>query len=93
MDCFQEQALSDSLKVRVRTLLKSYLTANVDALGDATDLFANGLSSAAAVNLMLALEQAFGIEFPDELLRRRTFASIDAIAGVLTQIGVKQGAA
>jgi acyl carrier protein len=41
---------------------------------------------------MLALEEEFDIEFPDSLLRRRTFSSVDAIVEALTGIGVKQEA-
>jgi len=42
---------------------------------------------------MLALEEAFDVELPDRLLRRRTFSSIDAIAEALVEIGVKEDAA
>ena len=38
---------------------------------------------------MLSLEEAFDVEFPDTLLRRRTFSSVDAIVEALTEIGVK----
>ena len=44
------------------------------------------MTSHASVNVMLALEGAFDIEFPDELLKRSVFASIasirDAVAGI-----------
>ena len=36
---------------------------------------------------MLALEDSFDIEFPDELLRKSTFASVKAIEGALTELG------
>ena len=35
---------------------------------------------------MLGLEDGFDIEFPDNLLNRRSFASIDAIAATVEQI-------
>ncbi len=69
------------------------MQADIDTLADDADLYAAGLTSHATVNLMLALEEAFDVEFPDSLLRRRTFSSVDAIAEALTEIGVKKEAA
>jgi acyl carrier protein len=57
-------------------------------LRDDDDLFDNGLSSHASVNVMLALEDTFDIEFPDALLRKSTFESIAAIRGALVSLGV-----
>ncbi|MFI4999341.1 MAG: acyl carrier protein [Reyranellales bacterium] len=70
-----------------------WLQADIETLGDDADLYAAGLTSHATVNLMLALEEAFDIEFPDRLLRRRTFSSVEAIAEALTEIGVQKAAA
>ena len=64
-----------------------------DPLADDADLYAAGLSSHATVNLMLALEEAFDVELPDRLLKRKTFSSINAIAEALAEIGVKADAA
>jgi acyl carrier protein len=52
------------------------------------DLYQRGMSSHASVNLMLALEDAFDLEFPDSLLRRDTFRSISAIREALETLGV-----
>jgi acyl carrier protein len=52
------------------------------------DLYLAGLTSHASVNVMLALEDAFDVEFPDDMLRRSTFESIDAIKQALTELGV-----
>jgi len=70
-----------------------FLQADVDGLADDADLYAAGHNSHATVNLMLALEEAFDVELPDRLLRRRTFSSINAIAEALVEIGVKEDAA
>jgi acyl carrier protein len=51
----------------------------VDQIADDADLYAAGLSSFASVQLMLGIEEAFDIEFPDNLLNRKSFASISAI--------------
>ena len=58
------------------------------SLADDDDLYRSGLSSHASVNVMLALEDEFGIEFPDSLLRRSTFESIAAIRAALETMGV-----
>lgn len=87
--------MSSPLKVRIRSVLKSAgsLQGGTDTLRDDADLHAAGLTSHATVSLMLALEEGFDIEFPDRLLRRRTFSSIDAIAEALAEIGVRDEAA
>lgn len=84
-----------AVQSRVRGVLKgtNFLQADVDTLADDADLYAAGLNSHATVNLMLALEEAFDIELPDRLLKRRTFSSINAIAEALAEIGVKEDAA
>ena len=43
------------------------------------DLYAAGLSSFASVQIMLAIEETFDLEFPDNLLNRKSFQSIAAI--------------
>ena len=87
--------MSSAVQARVRAVFKGteFLQVDVDGLADDADLYAAGLNSHATVNLMLALEEAFDVELPDRLLRRRTFSSIDAIAEALAEIGVKEDAA
>jgi len=62
------------------------LSIDVSQIADDADLYATGLSSFASVQLMLALEEAFDIEFPDNLLNRKSFASIAAIEKTLNVI-------
>jgi acyl carrier protein len=66
---------------KIRELLAKHggLSVNVADLNDGADLYAAGLSSFASVQLMLALEEHFDIEFPDSLLNRKSFQSIEAI--------------
>jgi acyl carrier protein len=86
--------VSLSARERVRALLKTtgWLQTNIDTLADQADLYTAGLTSHATVSLMLALEEEFDVEFPDSLLRRRTFSSVDAIVEALTGIGAKKEA-
>ena len=60
---------------------------DVSTIDGEADLYELGLTSHASVNVMLALEDSFDIEFPDELLRKSTFASVKAIEGALTELG------
>ena len=55
-------------------------------LADDADLYQAGMTSHASVNVMLALEDAFDIEFPDRMLKRSVFESIAAIAAALTEL-------
>jgi acyl carrier protein len=58
-------------------------------LRDDDDLYQHGLSSHASVNVMLGLESAFDIEFPDVLLRRDTFKSVASIRAALASLGAE----
>lgn len=66
---------------RIRQVLRDHaqLPVDVDSIDDRTDLFQAGMNSHATVNVMLALEDSFGIEFPDSMLERSVFESIAAI--------------
>ena len=55
-------------------------------LDSAADLHAAGMSSHASVNVMLALEDALDIEFPDELLTKETFSSIGTITAAVESL-------
>lgn len=75
---------------KIRSVLTEYarLQTPVAALGDRDDLYQAGFTSHASVNVMLGLEDAFEVEFPDELLRKATFQSIAAIRDALETLGV-----
>jgi acyl carrier protein len=76
----------------IRTILREHgrLAVDVAALTDQSNLYDAGLSSHASVNLMLALEERFDVEFPERMLRRGAFASIAVIrAGLEELIGAR----
>ena len=50
------------------------------------DLYAAGLTSLTTVHLMLALEDAFDVEFPDHMLSRKTFESVRSIAEAIDEL-------
>jgi acyl carrier protein len=70
---------------KVREILAQHgrLGTSVAELADEADLYDAGLTSLATVGVMLALEDAFDIEFPDAALTRRTFGSIASLAAVV----------
>jgi acyl carrier protein len=76
----------------IRALLREHgrLAVDVASLSEDSDLYDAGLTSHASVNLMLALEDHFVIEFPDRMLRRGAFSSIAAIqSGVQELLGAR----
>lgn len=72
----------------IRQIVKEHgrLSADVDSLADDSDLYAAGMTSHASVNLMLALEDKFEVEFPERMLRRRAFESIAAIRSAIDEL-------
>ena len=76
---------------QIRQVLEAHarLPVAVDTVADHADLFQAGMTSHASVNVMLALEDAFDIEFPDSMLKRSVFESIDAIAAAISEITVQ----
>jgi acyl carrier protein len=87
--------LSAETNTAIREVLREHarLPVDVDTLSDDADLFTAGMTSHASVNLMLALEDAFDIEFPDRMLTRSVFESIGAITGAIDEIAVQNGQA
>jgi acyl carrier protein len=71
----------------------AHLPVAVDALGDDDNLYESGMTSHASVNLMLAVEDHFDVEFPDELLTRSAFQSIASIRASLRSLGVDENGA
>ncbi len=82
------------MKDKIRELLSKHgtLPVAVSDIADDADLYAAGLSSFASVQLMLGLEDAFDIEFPDHLLNRKSFSSIQAIEDTLKIILAEEAA-
>ena len=70
---------------RKRDVLAAHGRMEVDPreVDDQADLYDLGLTSHASVAVMLALEDAFDIEFPEEVLKKSTFASVRNIEQVV----------
>ncbi len=78
------------MKDQIRQVIREqgHLSVDVDTLGDDADLYQAGMTSHASVNVMIALEDTFDIEFLDSMLKRRGFESGAALAPALPQGGV-----
>ena len=69
------------------------LRVDVAALADADDLYEAGMTSHASVNVMLGIEDAFDVEFPDAMLKRSVFESVASIQAALLELDVESDAA
>ncbi len=58
----------------------------VERLGDSGDLYDAGMTSFDSVQLMLALEDTFAIEFPERMLNRKLFSTIANIEAAVREL-------
>ena len=79
--------MSDQL-TKIRNILKEHgrLSKDADSLDANADLYQAGMTSHASVNVMLALEGEFEVEFPDAMLKRNVFNSIASISAALSEL-------
>ena len=73
---------------QIRDVLAAHGRMAIDPhhIDDQADLYDLGMTSHASVDVMLALEDAFDIEFPDEVLKKSTFATVGNIAQVVESL-------
>ncbi len=78
----------ENIWVTIREVLADHakLSTSVDGLAIHDDLFEAGLTSLSTVTVMLALEDAFDTEFPEAMLSRRTFTSMESIHDALCEL-------
>ena len=83
--CSREQIMYAE---RIRAVIAKHarLAVDVSTLTEASDLYEAGLTSLTTVNLMLAVEDEFDIEFPDKKLGRKTFESIRSLSEVVEEL-------
>lgn len=76
------------MRAEIVQIIKDHARLSVDAatLEPNSDLYQAGMTSHASVNLMLALEDHFDVEFPDSMLTRSVFESIANIEAALTEL-------
>ncbi|MFC7446473.1 acyl carrier protein [Rhodococcus daqingensis] len=73
---------------RIRNVLEKFgrLPITIAEVAADDDLYDKGLTSHASVNVMIGLEDEFDVEFPDALLQKSTFASIESIAAAVDSL-------
>jgi acyl carrier protein len=73
---------------KIRSILKEHgrLSKDADTLDDDGDLYQAGMTSHASVNVMLALEGEFDVEFPDAMLKRSVFESVATIRAAIDEL-------
>lgn len=76
------------LSEQIRPVIAEHarLLVDVSQLTDDSDLYEAGLTSLSTVNLMLALEERFDVEFLDRMLGRKTFQSIRSLAAAIAEL-------
>lgn len=72
--------------VREAVARSSGISSDISQLPGAEDLFLAGMKSHASVNLMLDMEETLDIEFPEALILKSTFTSIDGICAAVKAI-------
>jgi acyl carrier protein len=72
----------------IRQIINGHGRLPVEAatLAPHADLYQAGMTSHASVNVMLALEDHFDVEFPDRMLTRSVFQSIASIEAALGEL-------
>jgi acyl carrier protein len=77
--------MADELTDKIRRILKQHgrLSKDIAELADDGDLYQAGMTSHASVNVMLALEGEFDVEFPDHMLKRGVFESVAAMRAAI----------
>lgn len=75
-----------SIEATVKSVLNSLNILDSSRIGVEADLFDAGMTSHASVKLMLALEEEFDLEFPDEMLQREFFSSVGRISECVSKI-------
>jgi acyl carrier protein len=71
---------------QILAILKEHGRIDVSSLDENTNLYEAGMTSHASVNVMLALEGQFDVEFPDRMLRRGVFESVASIRAAIEEL-------
>ena len=76
------------MKDRIRKIVADHarLGLELQRVEHSTNLYRAGMTSSASVALMIALENEFDLEFPDGMLSRSVFESIDSIANAIESL-------
>ncbi len=85
---------SAALEAKVRSVLARHTRiSDPQNVAMDQDLYASGLTSFNAVQMMLSLEGEFDVVFPSTMLNRRSFSTLQAIVDSLAHLTLKSHAA
>jgi acyl carrier protein len=78
----------DQIEAKIRIVLKEHgrLNKPIEQIDATADLYQAGMTSHASVNVMLALESAFDVEFADHMLKRSVFNSVASIRDAVAEL-------
>lgn len=79
------------MTAEIRQILRDHgrLPVDADELDADADLYQAGMTSHASLDVMLALEDHFDVEFPDRMLTRGVFSSIASIESALGELSTE----
>ena len=73
-------------EVRQVVAQHAHLAQDAGSLAESDSLYAAGMTSHASVNVMLGVEDAFDLEFPEQMLTKETFESLESIASAVRRL-------
>jgi len=84
----EAQTIQSQNKERIRQIVRDHAGVGTafEKIDSSSDLYRAGMTSYASVVLMIALENEFELEFPDAMLNRDVFESIDSIASAIESL-------
>lgn len=79
---------AEEIEEKIREVLRDHarLSKPLDQIDVTSDLYQAGMTSHASVNVMLALESAFDVEFADHMLKRSVFTSVGSIRDAVAEL-------
>ncbi len=77
-------------EVRQVVAQHAHLARDAGSLAESDSLYAAGMTSHASVNVMLGVEDAFDLEFPEQMLTKETFESLESIAAAVRTLEEQQ---
>jgi len=82
------QPITNIMADEIRQIIEQHGRLPIEAgeLAMDADLYEAGMTSHASVNVMLALEDHFDVEFPDRMLTPSVFGSIASIEAAIAEL-------
>ena len=73
----------ETLEQQLITLISERLLETQAGFGADSDLYEHGLDSMAIMQLLVLLEEEYGVSIPERALTRKNFSSVRQLAGLL----------